>query len=235
MQSQPVHHFETSPPIHWLVLLAVFTICFATGLVADDSLVQTNAAEIAAVKQAAQKALKELFLPRAEINKKSYGFEDNDVVADAALKPPVELFILDDKRVLAYQSGQPVSSLLKPTGQWFVPVAIGGTNRAMIQVTQTATNKWTGSGWGWTPLARDWQSIKKWWPASGGFTPLFIISPPMAGYYFTVPQVQPANLTPFMSPQSAIAAKDGPPPALDDASQTIQGIRQVLVQRKKEP
>jgi len=215
-----------------LALASLFILQASPAL--SDSLIESDISESNEISQAAQEGFR-MFLPRAEAQKKSYGFETNDIVSEAVLKPPVELFILDEKRVLAYQSGQSVESLLKPTGQWFVPVAIGGSNRAMIQVTQTAEHKWSGTGWGWSPLARGWQMIETWWPASGKFTPLLIISPQMSGYYFTVPQVPPANLTPFVNPNNAVAARDGTPPVLETARQTVQMIQNVLEQREKEP
>lgn len=213
------------------LFLAIFWVISPMQLIADG-LAQTNTDEMTAVKQAAQDSLT-LFLPRAEAQKKSYGFEADDVVDSLSLKAPVELFIFDDQRVLTYQAGQQVQSLVKPTGRWFVPVAINGTNRAFIEVTRSPEYKWVGSGWGWTPLARGWQLVEKCRPASGEFTPLLIVSPLMAGYYFSIPQVQPANLTPMMGPRNVIAAQNGPPPVLGDANQAIQEMRQILTEKRE--
>ncbi|MGA2177235.1 MAG: hypothetical protein ABSH38_19850 [Verrucomicrobiota bacterium] len=191
----------------------------------------TDAAEIQAVKQAAQEATK-IFYPRAEKRKPVYGFAEADNLASAVLGEPARLFFIDDKDVQAYHDGQALDGILKPAGEWFVPVAIGGTNRAMLGVKDAGDGKWIGATFGMAPLARKWQSIQAWWPSSGKFTPQLVICPPAEGYYFTVPQIQPPNLTPLAS-LSATASISGqaPKPVLAPAGDSLRPVQKMLEAR----
>jgi len=155
----------------------------ATLLLASDFTVTNDETVLNEIKQAAQAAAKH-YLPKVESQKKTFGFETEDVLDSATLGTPVKLYTLNDAAMQAYHSGQPVTSLIQPTGQWLVPVVIGGTNRAMIAISQTGDGKWTWTAFGMAPLARKWQNIQGWWPATEKFTPQLIIWPAAQGYFF---------------------------------------------------
>ena len=206
-----------------------------TALATASNEMQIEETEIHEVTQAAQAATK-VFFPRAENRKAVFGFDANDRLEAAVLKSPVKLYTIDDAAMLAYQPGQPVSQLLKSTGQWFVPVAIGGTNRAMIAVIATGDGKWTGSTFGLAPLARKWQNIESWWPSAEKFTPRLIILPVAQGYFFTIPQTEPGNLTAMVDlPATHIDSTAVPKPPLAAAESKLTGIRDALKQAKNEP
>jgi hypothetical protein len=160
-----------------------------------------------------------------------YGFEEGDVLNSAVLQAPVKLCFIEDKDVMTYRAGQPVAPLLKPSDYWLVPVAIGGTNRAMIEVTAAGEGKWTGSALGMAPLARKWQNLQGWWPEAQKFTPRLIICPPVPGYFFSIPQAATPNLTPMSEvPATIVDHKVTPKPALKSADAGFAGIREVFRQ-----
>jgi hypothetical protein len=192
---------------------------------ADDT--KTDAAEIQAVKQAAQEATK-TFYPRAEKRKSVYGFEEADKLDAAALGEPARLYFIDAQDALGYHPGQDLQALLKPTGEWFVPVTIGGSNRAMLGVVDAGEGKWIGSTFGMAPLAHKWQSIQKSWPNSQKFTPLLVICPPAEGYFFTVPQIQPANLTPLADIQLPNGAGPTAKPVLVPVGESMRALQKFL-------
>jgi hypothetical protein len=213
-----------------LVLGQIVFFCFAssTGLRAAPDELKKDDRELQAVTLAAHEATK-VFFPRAEKRKTVYGFETSDRFDSAILKSPVELYAFNDSELLAYHSGQPLTALIQSTGQWLVPVAIGGTNRAMIGIIATDDGKWTGSTFGMAPLARKWQNIQAWWPTTEKYTPQLIICPAAAGYFFTIPQVQPPNLTPLSDiPATHIDPQTAPKPQLRPAENSLTGLQETL-------
>lgn len=189
--------------------------------------------ELRAINQAAQEA-KKMFFPRAEHRKKVFGFEEDDKFETSALGAPIKVYTADDAKLMAYQPGQSVASLLKPTGQCFIPVTIGGTNRAMIVVVAAGGGKWEGSTFGLAPLARKWQNIEAWWPAAEGFTPQLVILPTGQGYFLTIPQISPANLTALLDfPATHIDPAVVPKPQLSPAESRLTGILETLKQSSK--
>jgi len=189
----------------------------------------TNLSDLLAVKQAAVDATN-IFYPRAQSRKTVYGFEAGDNVASAALGEPLRLYYIDEKDAQAYHRGQALDRILQPSGQWFVPVMIRGTNRAMLGVVDNGQGKWVGSTFGMAVLARKWQNIQKWWPAAGNAAPELIVCPPADGYFFTVPRIAPPNLTSLDDIPEAghengqVAAK----PSLAPAEKTLAAIQKQL-------
>jgi hypothetical protein len=173
------------------------------------------------VKQAAQEGTQK-FYPRAEKRKARYGFAESDNLSAATLGEPVRLFFIDSKAAQAYRDGTPLTTLIQPSGQWFVPVSVGGTNRAMLGVVDDGAGHWVGATFGMAPLARAWQRIQERWPASNHFTPELLICPPTEGYYLTVPQVDPPNLTPLTR---LFPAQGEAPPALMPVNACLSGIQ----------
>jgi hypothetical protein len=201
----------------------------ATLLLASDAGATNDAAMINGVKQAAQEATK-LFFLRAEGRKKTFGFEPEDDLGSATLGTPVELYTLNDAAVQAYHSG-PITALIEPTGQWLVPVMIGGTNRAMIAIAQNGDGQWAGTTFGMAPLARKWQNIQAWWPAAEKFTPQLIIWPAAQGYFFSIPQVQPPNLTGFSDiPAVHLDPQTAHKPPLVPAENSLTFLKEALKQ-----
>lgn len=148
-----------------------------------------------AVSKAAEEAAKNLFFPRAAARRTVYGLAENESFDQAVLKEPVPLYTINDSALALYRSGQSLSNLLELTGQWLVPVAVGNTNRAMISMLEAEDGTYVGSTFGMVPLAHKWQNIQTWWPADK-YSPRLVILPSAQGYYFTVPEIQPPNLTP---------------------------------------
>ncbi len=216
--------------------LLFFSRASVTGLMvsgaatvwAASNEIKMDEADIQGVTQAAQAATK-VFFPRAENRKAVFGFDSGDRLESAVLKSPIRLYEIKDADVAAYRPGQPISQLLKPTGQWFVPVAIGGTNRAMIAVIATGEGKWEGSTFGLAPLARKWQNIETWWPATEKFTPQLVILTSAQGYFFTIPQIEPANLTALLDlPAAHLAAGSTPKPQLTAVGIRLEDMRTTL-------
>ncbi len=197
-------------------------------LQAADSNLGQGDDEVRAVKQAAEEAMK-LFLPRAALHKKDYGFEPGDAVDSATLGSPMKLYNIPDNEVLSFRAGNPIEPLLKPTGEWLVPVTLRGTNRAMIEVNQTADHGWSGTGWGLAPLARQWQNVLSCWPPSGVLVPKLIVCGAIQGYLFVVPQAEGRNLTPLsVVPTGPLGPNPAGKPILHAADETMVELRKLL-------
>jgi hypothetical protein len=220
---------STSRKVVLIPFFLSMALSSATLLLASDPMATNDAAMLDGIKQAAQEAAK-LYLPRAAGRQKIFGFEPEDRLSSATLGTPVELYTLNDASVQAYHSG-PIAALIEPTGQWLVPVTIGGTNRALIAVSQTDDGKWMGTTFGMAPLARKWQNIQGWWPAAEKFTPQLIIWPAAQGYFFSIPQVQPPNLTGLSDiPATHVDLQTTPKPRLVPAENSLTYLQEALKQ-----
>lgn len=174
---------------------------------------------------AAADALLKKFWPSLQQDRASYGLAPGDALTELTFGEPVELHGVRDEKVRAYRPDQPLQDLAESTGHWFVPMVSKGTYRAMIEVLHQGDGQWRGAGIGWVPLAQKWQAINRRWPVGERRGPLLMIFFSQPGYYFSVPSIQPSNLTPLISLK---LSGDGEVPAEfrpDDATRVMEALK----------
>ena len=123
----------------------------------------------------------------------TYGFESADTLTSARLGKEIPVYTISERERADYKSGQPVKPLLQPADCWVFPVLIGNQIRCMIQVSRDRHDYVPGSGS--KMLAISWNKILEKWPAAKGYHPQLIVNPEIPGYYFTVPELRPENVT----------------------------------------
>ena len=150
--------------------------------------------------EAAQGALKR-FLPSLDsaVMKERHGFPPEDDFKDLRLDEPFEPFYLKRDATKTDAAGKyaggKVTEVLAPSANWYFPVRSRGRLACLVSVVQWDDGKLVEDKLGMPELARAWAAIREAWPASKGFTPYFIIVPSHQLFYFTVPQVDPPNMT----------------------------------------
>lgn len=77
-------------------------------------------------------------LPRQEIG--NYGFRSPQELNQVSIGIPLEIFTVPPDALMAY-SGTSFGSLLRTTGEWYVPVLVQEEYRVLLTVTQVQ-NKW---------------------------------------------------------------------------------------------
>ena len=123
----------------------------------------------------------------------SYGFQPDDVLQNARLGAPMQVYTVAEADYLAYQEGKPLKPLLKPAEQWVIPVTIGERICCMVQVSHVGHTYVPGGGN--KMLGQAWNKITQRWPVSQGFHPQLVMNANVPGYYFTIPELPTQNLT----------------------------------------
>lgn len=100
-------------------------------------------------------------IPPQEIEK--YGFRSLQELGRAQPGTPLEIFTVKPDELLS-SSGTDLNVLLRPTGEWYVPVLIGTEYRALLTVAQV-TGKWEVFGISAAGLARELEAFNRKLPA----------------------------------------------------------------------
>lgn len=133
-------------------------------------------------------------LDKAERSRDIYGFKADDHLGQADLGEPIPVYTVNGEDAGNYSVGQEIEPLLQESGRWLVPVRVDGSFRAFIEVDKTPTNTFvarTGS----LTAARVWKKIIKRWPPEKNFHPRLVIRRDIPGYFFTIPEIDPQNMT----------------------------------------
>jgi hypothetical protein len=133
-------------------------------------------------------------MDHAAHEKTAYGFENEDNLEDAKLGDPLPIYTISEKDATNFSPAQDVESILKPSGHWLVPVTVKGALRTFISVSENSNHEFEAGGAS-VITARVWKTIASRWPAEKGFHPKLVSFPGIPGYYFTIPELQPQNLT----------------------------------------
>lgn len=170
--------------------LAVECLCFA-AMAADAT---PRPPDLAAAAQAALKK----FLPALDSAsmKETHGFAPGDDFKELTLGEPFEPFYLNPDGIKKYAGGK-VTDALVPSASWYFPVRSRDRLACLVSVVKWTDGKLMEERLGMPEVARAWAAINEAWPASKGFTPLFIIVPSQQRFYFTIPQADPPNMTPI--------------------------------------
>jgi hypothetical protein len=174
---------------------------------------------IAAVQEAAQPKFDDL-VDQAANAKSAYGFKNDDNLNDAQMGEPMPVYTVSPQDAAAFTEGQNIDSVLKQSGHWLVPVSVGGALRTFIQVSETSSNTFE-VGRASVITARVWNTITTRWPAEKNFHPKLVMYPSMPSYFFTVPELQPQNLTDL----DQILSEMDRPATLSPASVTFRSWR----------
>ena len=125
---------------------------------------------------------------------RSYGFEPGAPLDTAYVGIPYRLYELTPSALARFKPGEPVSSVICPTGMWYFPVMIGNEAKAIL-IVDTLDGSWQAVSLGQAPLARELNAIIRQWPRERGYDPLLIVNFQSKTHLFTVPQKSDHNLT----------------------------------------
>lgn len=134
-------------------------------------------------------------IPPAELG--HYGFTRDDALDRAYAGIPFKVYTITPSALSHYKAGDTVSSLLSPTGMWYFPIMVNGDMRAVLTVDQLH-GAWRAVAIGKASLARELEEVVRQWPRSRGYEPLLVMVFQAQSYFFTVPQKDAYNLTPFI-------------------------------------
>jgi len=186
---------------------------------AGEAKLSPGDARRAAIVSAAEPKFDDL-VDRAFRSKAAYGFESDDSLDAAELGEPVPLYTVNEKDASGYSGSQDIGSVLKESGRWLVPVNVNGALRTFIEVSETSNNVFEATGTS-VIAARVWKTIVARWPAEKNFHPRLVIHPGIPGYFFTVPEVYPPNMTDIVQ----ILAEVDKPATLSPAPVTLHSWR----------
>jgi hypothetical protein len=177
--------------------IVVILLCLAsTGIPSDRAQgvnVKPGHTQAVAVKNAARPAFDDL-LDRAVHAKMAYGFASDDLLDEAVMGEPIPIYTVTQEAACEYCDGDEVASILSESGQWLVPITVDGALRAFIQVSKTSSNTLVAAR-GSTAAARVWKTIIQRWPTEKNFHPKLVVYRNIPGYFFTVPEISPQNMT----------------------------------------
>jgi len=146
--------------------------------------------QVTAAEQGLQVFLKKV----PEASKSSYGFDRDDLLEDAYLGRPFNLYTITPARLADFKSGDSVNSVISQTSLWYFPVMLHDKIKTIL-VVDKIQDKWSAVSLGYTPLAREIEEIIRQWPESKGFNPKIIIVFQADKYLFTIPEIDGYNLT----------------------------------------
>jgi hypothetical protein len=139
---------------------------------------------------------------------------------EAVMGEPIPIYTVTQEDACEYCDGDEVSSILSESGQWLVPITVDGALRAFIQVSKTSSNTFVAAR-GSTTAARVWKTIIQRWPTEKNFHPKLVVYRNIPGYFFTVPEVMPQNMTDIVK----IMAESGKPATLSPATVILHSWR----------
>jgi hypothetical protein len=120
-----------------------------------------------------------------------FGFSEDDNLDEAVLGRPFLLYVLTRAAVENYREGDTIYEVLEEGATWYFPIMIGDEIKCMLLVEQM-DNYWEAVACGGAGLARKIHLVRKVWPISEGYDPIFT---DFISWYFSVPQVNEYNLT----------------------------------------
>ena len=126
----------------------------------------------------------------------NYGFTAKDRLDEAELDTPFAVYTITPSALSGYKKGDTVSSLLSPTGMWYFPIMIDGDMRSILTVSRL-DGSWKAVAMGQASLAVELKEILRQWPRSLGYEPQLVMVFQVKSYFFTIPQKDDYNLTPF--------------------------------------
>ena len=137
------------------------------------------------------------FLQRISPDKfENYGFTAKDSLDNARLGSPFRVYTITPSTLFKYKSGDTVSSLISSTGMWYFPIMVDNDMRAILTVSRL-NGVWKAVAMGQTSLARELGVVVRQWPRFKGYEPLLVMVFQAKSYFFTVPEKDDYNLTPF--------------------------------------
>jgi hypothetical protein len=153
-----------------------------------------------------------------------YGFTKNDILAQAYLGDPFNLYTIKPPALLAYQPGDSVPPLLTPTNIWYFPVMIQEEVRAVLAVDQL-DGKWQAVSLGYVNLARQLQGVMQQWPRSKGFHPRLIAVFQAKEHLLMVPEENANDLISLTPPKPGLA--------MESAGNVLERLKPVVKESLK--
>jgi len=163
-----------------------------------------------------------------------YGFTPDTDFSKIQLGPPALLRTIRPATLSSNRTVTAVSAVVSDTTMWFFPVLVEGEAKAML-VVDRHDGEWRAVSLGYAPLAAEWNHVLHQWPAARGFHPALIGVFQANQFYFTIPELGDANLTPLFMPyqsRTPANAAAGPPASryavVGESSNEIAGLRSRL-------
>lgn len=129
-----------------------------------------------------------------EETKTIIGFDQNDDLNLAVLGTPLRLYNLPADAVKNYDGSATVSSLIEETDRWYFPIIIAGKIKMMLYVAWR-DGAWQRIGLGSAGLAREMQALLTSTSLKKGSAPILIMQMDIGNYLFSIPEIDPYNLT----------------------------------------
>lgn len=153
----------------------------------------------------------------------------------AQLGEPFRVYTITPAALDAYRAGDPASSLVSPTGMWLFPVVAGGRSRFLLTV-DTVDGAGRAVSLGQAGLAAELDRLLLQWPREGGYDPLLVSVFSAATHFFTIPQKDAQNLTPFVfGPGGKERAGPNPYSATADLAGTVSGLKAAAEAARAQP
>jgi len=173
--------------------LTLFLGISLSGFLSGGAFAETVPTEAIA---AAQAGLLSFLEPLTPEDMGHFGFAPGDKISDAILGTPFQLYTITPSKLLNAEDNTSVSSLISPTGQWFFPIVLNGTSRAILTV-EKMDGEWQAVTMGRAGLAIEMEKLNRQWPKAKGYEPKLIAIYQAASYFFTILEVDSKNFTPL--------------------------------------
>jgi hypothetical protein len=155
----------------------------------------------------------------------SYGFTKDDILEQAYLGDPFNLYTIKPSALLGYQPGDSLPAILTHTNIWYFPVMTRNEVRAVLEVSQQ-DGKWQAVGFGYVNLAKKLQGVMQQWPKAKGFHPCLIAVFQAKQYLIMVPEASPNNL---ISPTPQKPGLD-----MESAENVLERLKPIVQENLKE-
>jgi hypothetical protein len=153
----------------------------------------------------------------------------------AELGDPFRVYTITPAALDAYLVGDSVASLISPTGMWLFPVVAEGRSRFLLTV-DTVDGSWRAVSLGQAGLAAELDRLLLRWPREKGYDPLLVSVFAASTHFFTIPQKDGRNLTPFVFGREG-KERSGPNPYAEtaDLARAVPGLQAAVEANRSQP
>lgn len=153
----------------------------------------------------------------------------------AELGGPFRVYTIAPSALDAYLVGDPVASLISPTGMWLFPVVVDGRSRFLLTV-DTVDGFWRAVSLGQAGLAAELDRLLLQWPREKGYDPLLVSVFAAATHFFTIPQKDGRNLTPFVfGREGKERTGQNPYSETSDLARAVPGLKATIAANRAQP
>ena len=203
-------------------------------LFAVITLVLTPTAGMAAsvpdeVTRIAQQGLKRFVSSVAGPDMEDCGIPAGTFLEHMSLGKSFELHEISPQALTSNRTVTSVQQLITGSTQYYFPVLINGTTKAIL-IVDKMNGQWRAVSLGYPGLAAELALIKAAWPEEQGFHPALIVMRQANSMLFTIPEKGETNLTPVrmcVGPKPRRPESAGQPVTSSTAQQDYKSIRDI--------